>query len=591
VAAAPVAAAPAAEDSASVATAPVAPAVTSRPGRSRTRWIAALIVTLLVVGTAAGATLMLTADAGNPGVLAWTPADSVAYAEARLDLPGDQQAELAKVLAAFPGFDDQAAFPAKLNEALDLLVGRASKDKMSYQADIAPWFAGQVAVSVGPIPASADAASVRALVLAGTKDAAKAGAWAARVLADAGATTATETWNGVTITTITLPASDAAMAGSHPAWATFGPILALGDVASIKAAIDTKGTAGLPTNAQFKTAEATVPGDRLGFAYADTAAIMKAAQAAGGSGASAMPTMPAFLDQLNVPWGVSVIRAHGGAFVIDGVTPHAAGLGPDKAAESKLPGLVPATTVALIEGHDAGQALERAKTLLGKDPSLADGIKQVDGALSLLGGYGAVVDWMGEAGVAITVADGKPGGGIVVTPTDPAASERLFTQLRGLLAFAGGSGITVSEEPYAGATIVIVHLGDLGALAGQAAGGALKAPADVSIAYAVTKEVVVVGSGADFVKGVLDARGGDSLATSARFSAALATVDKAHGSLIWLDVAAVRGLAEAQIPEAERGKYDTDVKPYLDAFDSVIGTSTPGETLDRATLIIRVNGN
>ncbi len=135
-----------------VPTAPVATVAAGRPGRSRVKWLLAGVLSLLVVGVAAGATLMLTASAGDPAVLAWAPADSIAYAEARLDLPGDQRAELAKAMTAFPGFDDQAAFPAKLNEALDMLVGRASDGKMTYQADIAPWFGGQVSVSIGPDP-------------------------------------------------------------------------------------------------------------------------------------------------------------------------------------------------------------------------------------------------------------------------------------------------------------------------------------------------------------------------------------------------------------------------------------------------------
>jgi hypothetical protein len=134
-----------------VQTAPVASIPASRPGRSRLKWLVAAVVTVLVVGTAAGATLMLTAASGDPAVLAWAPADSIVYAEARLDLPGDQRAELAKAMTAFPGFDDQAAFPVKLNEALDMLVGQASNGTMSYQADIASWFGGQVSVSMGPM--------------------------------------------------------------------------------------------------------------------------------------------------------------------------------------------------------------------------------------------------------------------------------------------------------------------------------------------------------------------------------------------------------------------------------------------------------
>jgi hypothetical protein len=556
------------------------------------KWLVALVVSLLVVGTAAGATLMLTAASGDAAVLAWAPADSILYAEARLDLPGDQRAELAKVMTAFPGFDDQAAFPVKLNEALDMLVGKASDGKMSYRADIEPWFGGQVSVSMGPIPASGDASEFRGLVLVSVKDATKAGAWASTVLADAGATTATTTYNGVTIHTITPPAGDGAVAGMQAAWATFGTVMALGDPTSVKAAIDTKGTAGLPTVAQFQTAEASVPGDRLAFAYIDTGAVIKGAVAAGGAAVAAMPSLPAFVDNLQVPWAAASISAQDGSFVVDATTPHQAAMGPAKTAESKLPSLVPPTTVALAEGHDVGEALQRAKSLLAKDPSLADGMKQVDDTLALVGGFGAIVDWMGEAGVAVTIDGDKVAGGIVATPLDPAASGRLFSQLRGIISLAGGSyGIKVTEEPYAGATIVVIDLGDIGSLAGAAAGVPVNVPGNIQIAYAVTDEVVVIGYGTDFVKAVLDTRTGDSLAKTDRFSAALKQADKANAALLWLDVAGIRTFAETQIPAGDKAPYETDAKPYLAAFDSVIGTYAPGETLDRSTLVIRTSGN
>ncbi len=575
-----------------VPTTPVSTTPTARPGRSRVRWLVAAVVTLLVVGTAAGATLMLTADGGDPAVLSWTPADSILYAEARLDLPGDQKAELARVMTAFPGFDDQAAFPVKLNEALDVLLGKASEGKMTYQADIEPWFGGQVGVSVGAIPASGEASDARGLVLVSVKDAAKAGTWAARMLTEAGATTATETYAGVTLTTITPPSGREVGAGMDAAWATFGPVMALGDTASVKAAIDTKGSAGLPTVAQFRTAQAALPGDHLGFAYVDAAAILESSEALTGAAAEAMPSMPAFMAQLQVAWGAAAVRAEGGAFVVDTATPHMTALGAAKSSESRLPALLPPTTVALVEGHDVGETLQKAKELLAGDPAMAEGIKEVEDALALVGGYGAIVDWMGEVGLAITVDGDSIGGGLVVTPLDAAAPERLFTQLRGFIALAGGSsGLTVTEESHAGATIVVIDLGDLGDLAGMATDGAIEAPANLRIAYAVTDDVVVLGYGTDFVKAVLDARTGDSLAKSERFASALKLVDKAHGSLVWLDLAATRGLVESQIPADEKGAYQTEIKPYLDAFDSVIGVNLPGETVDRSTLILRVSGD
>ena len=577
-------------------TAPVAAARPAGPGRSRLRWLVAGIVTLLVVGTAAGATFLLTRDAGDPDVLAWTPADSVVYTEARLDLPGSQQAELAKVMSAFPGFDDQAAFPTKLAEALDQLVKRASDDKMGYQADIEPWFGGQVSMSIGPLPSTADPTQVRALVLASVKDATKAGAWAEELLTETGATTSTETYDGITITRVVPPAgSDAAGADVTGAYALFGPVIALGDPASIKAAIDTKGTGGLPTHDQFTAASGSVSGDRLGFLYLNAAAIAQGAQGLAGDTGASMPELPAMFDDLSAPWVVMAVRAEDGAIVVDTRQPHVDKLGPAVATESKVAALVPASTVFLATGHEVGAGLERLRALAAEDPELADGVKQLEDSLALIGGVDALIGWIGDAGIAITRDGDELAGGLVVTPTDKAAADRLLTQLRGFLALAGESaGIKVTDEDHDGTTVTSITIENVGDLVGAATGGSLDGPEDVPdsivIAYAVSDEVVTIGYTADFVKAVLDTRGGESLATTDRFKGMLDRADKVHGSLSWVDVAAIRDLVEGMIPDAERGEYDADVKPYLAAFDAIIATSVPGDDLDTGTIVMRVVG-
>ena len=224
---------------------------------------------------------------------------------------------------------------------------------------------------------------------------------------------------------------------------------------------------------QFKTAEASVPGDRLAFAYVDTAAVLKGAD--GRSRLGRERRCPACRRSWATcrsrgPRSRSAPRTARSSWIRRRRTWRrwARRRRPNRSCpRSSRP-----TTVALVEGHDVGAALERAKTLLAEDPSLADGVKQVDDTLALLGGFGAIVDWMGEAGVAVTIDGGTVAGGIVAIPLDPAAPEQLFTQLRGFLELAGGSsGITVTEEPYNGATIVVVDLGDLGSLAGAATGG------------------------------------------------------------------------------------------------------------------------
>jgi hypothetical protein len=515
------------------------------------------------------------------------------YTELRLDLPGSQAAELAEVMSAFPGFDDQAAFPMKLDEALDQLLGRATDGKQSWTGDIKPWFGGQLSVSAGPLPASADDVSdARGLLLANVIDPAKAEAWAAALVAEEGGTTSSQAYNGTTITTVTPPAgSGAAGKGMTAAYAIIGPVLAVGDEASVKAAVDTNGSSGLDTVEQFQTAEATVSGDRLGFAYLDTGALAAAAQDLAAE-ATAMPGLPASLGDSVPAWVAASVRADDGAFVIDARMPHVDSIVAAEATDTTLASVVPPTTVALAEGHDVGASLTRLKDSLASDPALADGVKEVEDALAILGGWEAVVGWMGETGVAVTRTGDEVGGGIVAIPTDAEAAERLLTQLSGFAQLAGaGSGISVTQEPYGDTTITVIDLGDLGALAGMATDGAVEAPENLVISYAVTDEVVVVGYGTAFTKAVLDSRTGESLADTERFSTALAQAGTAHSALFWLDVTAIRDLVEAQVPAADKAEYEADVKPYLQAFDSVIGTLAPAEDVDRGTVIIRVVDN
>ena len=191
------------------------------------------------------------------------------------------------------------------------------------------------------------------------------------------------------------------------AYAVTGPVLAIGDTSSVKAAIDTGGKTGLNTNEQFKTASATITGDRLAFAYVDTEAIVTAASAMVPAD-NGMPTAAlSVLDGLYPDWSVVAVEAKDGALVVESRQPHNEKLGTAPNAASTLPSLVPADTVVLVDTQDFGGALKRLKALLASDASLKDGVQQVDDALKLVGGFDAAVGWMGESGIAITNTNGE----------------------------------------------------------------------------------------------------------------------------------------------------------------------------------------
>jgi hypothetical protein len=269
-----------------------------------------------------------------------------------------------------------------------------------------------------------------------------------------------------------------------------------------------------------------------------------------------------------------------------------AGAGPATSAESKLPSFVPATTVAFAEGHDVAERVKRLKEALAADPRLADGVKQVDQTLSLVGGLDAVTGWMGEAGVAVT-ADGQSlNAGLVVTPTDPAAPKRLLDQLKAFIALGGGQyGLKTTDQDYNGTTITVVDLGGLGGMLGGQGGVPAGSTSNLQLAYATTDEVVAIGT-TDFVKQVLDTKaGGPSLASSDRFKAALDRAGTRHASLAWADVKGILAFAETRLKDRLGADYDTNVKPFLQGLDSVIATTVPGDSIDSGTVIISVSGD
>jgi hypothetical protein len=181
---------------------PAEPVITQGPPRrrSRMRWIVAAVVVALVVGSSAAIAAVLTGASPQASILGYVPADSIAYAELRLDLPGDQRQAVAAFLSKFPGFRDQAALDSKLDEALDKFLEGVTNNGQTYTKDIKPWFGGEVGASVGPLPAAATlmsgsaAPEFRALALLSVKDPAAAQAWFDGVIADSGAKTTKETY-------------------------------------------------------------------------------------------------------------------------------------------------------------------------------------------------------------------------------------------------------------------------------------------------------------------------------------------------------------------------------------------------------------
>ncbi len=571
------------------------------PRRTRVRWFAAAGIVALVVGASAIATLMLTGSSPAATVLGYVPADSVMYGEVRLDLPGDQRQKVGAFLARFPGFADQAALDAKLDEVLDRLVSDGTDGEQTYSRDIAPWFGGEMAFSVGALPTSGDpakaAAETRALLLLSIKDEALARTWFGGVIAKTGASTSTQDYQGVQLTVF----DDLERVGStaDAAFALVGGKVAIaGDLTSVKAAIDTKGAGGLAGDAAFTAARAAASGDHIGFVFLDTQSLIDAAMSMTEGLASAPPINSALLG-LIPEWTAMRLRVEGDALVMDAMAPHVdAAPGPATNHANGVAGYAPPSTIVLAAGNDAGATLLETIALYRGDPTLAEVFSGIDQAAGMLGGLDASLGWMGDTGIVIARTGDTLEGGLVSIPADPAGGKQLLTTLRSFIQLGGGQlGFDVRDEDYNGTSITILDLGtatDLAALAGGMGGvpidpGTSLPEGNVEIAFATTDGVVVIGSSPDFVRHVLDAGAGASLADDERFQNLVGRVGPEHTGISFLDITAVRELVEGLLAEAtaeQRAEYEESIKPFLTPFDAVIGSSVTGSDLDQHHLVI-----
>src|SRR4051794_19314234 len=583
-----------------------APTQAGKPGSNRIRWIAAGVLIALVVALTGMATFALTSTKSTSVVLGYVPTDSVAYGELRLDLPGDQRQNVGAFLSKFPGFADQAALDTKLDEVLDRLVGEGTQNKQTFTKDVKPWFGGQMGFAMGPIQVgNGDGLAAhdrRALVLLSVKDAALASSWLDSTLKAEGGSGTAQTYNGAQLTVFAAPK----MSDTQAAYTIVdGKVAVIGDLDSVKAAVDTKGGSPLATGEAVSAAQASVTGDSLGFMVVDLKAVADATAKVGatiGEAGGSVPSLPAPGTKPLPRRAAARIRVEGDALRLDGVIQHKEGTpGPDENRTNAVAGYAPPSTVALIAGNDYGATLKETADLYEKDPALKDAYEQIDQLTGMLGGIDAVVGWMGDTGVVIDTHGDSVEGGIVSIPADSAQAKQLLTSLRTFVQMAGSnSGITVTDETYNGQTITTVDLGNLRSLAGMAGalGGASvpAAPsalpdAKVKLAYVADDQVVAIGSSPDFIKAVLDAGAGSSLADDARFQDLLKRVDTKHTSVSFVDVTAVRGLVEvslADAPAAKKAEYERSIKPFLMPFDASIATGATGGSTDQTHAVITV---
>jgi hypothetical protein len=585
-----------------VAASPVLPPKAPRRG-GRLRWAVSLAVVALVVIASAAVAALITGQSSNATVLGYVPAGTTMYVEARLDLPGDQRRATGEFMSKFPGFADQAALDPKLDQVLDDLIKGATNNAESYTADIKPWFDGELAFSLGALPPAAgmmngDAAamsSMRALVLASVKDPALAQAWFNAHIAESGAKTTTETYNGATLTVFD------ADGGITPALAVIdGKVVVAGDITSVKAAVDTKGSGGFAAEPGPKAALDSSNEDYVGFVYVAIGPLLDwsndmNAELSQVTGAPVAAMNEAML-KIIPDWGAYWVRFESDALVMDAVAPKPETvIGPTQNRASTVIEHIPGSAIVAATSNDYGANLKQVLDVYRSDPALKPMLDQVDQALGLVGGTDAALGWAGDSAVVINDTDTGPEGGVIVVPTDKAAAAQLFTSLRSFIALGGDqAGITIKDETYNGVTITIVDLGDLSKLTGMT-GAAVPLPlpaGHLEIAYAVTDDIVVIGSGPGFVKHVLDTTKDTSLAANGRYKTLADRAGTGTGTT-FVDLTAIREMIEKAAADgtadaAELAKYEKEIKPFLVPFDALVASGSVDGDLTRSVIYITV---
>jgi hypothetical protein len=173
----------------------------------------------------------------------------------------------------------------------------------------------------------------------------------------------------------------------------------------------------------------------------------------------------------------------------------------------------------------------------------------------------------------------------VIIPSDMEAGERRLAQLTSfatLGALDPSSGVTVEEEDVSGVTVTTIRWVDPNATPEMM-------PlefAGVSLEWATTDDRVLIGVGDTFVRRVLGLAESDSLASQARFSAAVAGLGgSSNAGVLWIDVA---GLSDALVTVMGPMPGADEALDWLAPLDSfVIVTRLEGDVLvQRAALLV-----
>jgi hypothetical protein len=537
--------------------------------------VALFTTAFMVVGTVGIAGFAQIGRAGAGVSPDFLPQNSLAYAEARLDLPGDQHDQLAAFLAHFPGFSDPGAFDIKLEQALEGAVSEATRGQLSYAEDIEPWADRSVGVGIPTLPADLSGREPPPVVLAfGVSDRAALEASLSRVLTEMGAPTTQEDYNGIAIT---LLGRDP---GEQGAIAVTDPYLLIGTTPdALKGSLDVIAgtTPSLSADPDYQAATSALPADRLGAVYLDTAQLKPLIQQLV-SEVEAMGMQVAELVDLLPNALAAALRADSDHLGLDAIVVPGPAMPAPAVRETALASRFPAETTLYLEVRDVGATFRslvsqiKASIVPTLDEESREDLEQLERILGTpLESY---LDFLEDAAIGVGHGDSSIDAGIIATVTDEVVAQERISQIVGQLRLAGvqeGVPFTVSQSDVNGVTVTTVAIDPV------AANLPPNLPIQPQVELATGEGLVLLGIG-DFVTQALQRDPAASLATNPRYTTAVAEAGTPNAGLVWLDVASAIALIETFIPEDELAAYQTNVKPFLEPLDSFVASATVTDT-------------
>ena len=462
------------------------------------------------------------------------PKNSLVYFATQVRPEGDQKDAVDSIAKKVLGVDDPGK---RIQTLLDQSI-KESDSKLTYEDDIKPWLGRRAAVAVTSFGSGTSDTQTAAIIA--SKDNGKAQDAIDKLAAEETPKAVKREYEGVDYrfsdNTAVGVVDDFVVAGTEPGF---------------KAVVDASKGDGLTDNKQYSDA-AKDAGDKLGFGFIDTKALLSALGASGQlpGGAASLQGLIGSADQ---PITLS-LAATATRITLEAVA------AATKAAEAKPSELLtelPSDSWLALGVSGLGTSIKNTVNQFGGGigagllQTYSDQIKQATGLdleKDILPTFGDLAVFVRGSGI-LTV-----GGGVVIKPDDPAAARRVLDKLPALIRQLGASGgVKVASANIGGAKGLRVTLPDVpGSIDAVLKGDRLV------IAYtdAATREALAPKS---------------KLGDSPDFQSANSSLNGAVPAL-FLSFPPIAELAAAASPESA-----AQIKQYLGAFTTLVaGTQVKG---------------